>query len=73
MAESSFTDSPRRPSSPAESAAEGADWNYARREAVVARLNGTEVDLDTLGDQDLNRRVSLIQSYSTLAYPDMLD
>lgn len=48
-------DSPKRPSSPSESAADGADWNYARREAVVARLNGTDVDLETLGDQDLNR------------------
>lgn len=56
--------SPRRPSSPIESAADGADWSYARREAVVARLNGTDVDLETLGDQDLNRQV-LALSLST--------
>lgn len=31
------------------------DWSYARREAVVARLNGTDVDLEKLEDAALNR------------------
>lgn len=37
------------------STTEDADWSYARREAVIARLNGSEVNLDNLKDEDLNR------------------
>lgn len=37
------------------STAENADWSYARREAVIARLNGTNVNLDKLKDEDLNK------------------
>ena len=36
------------------STAENADWSYARREAVVARLNGADVNLDQLKDSELN-------------------
>lgn len=43
---------PDRPSSPT---ASNVDWSYARREAVVARLNGTDVDLDKLDDGELGR------------------
>lgn len=43
---------PDRPPSPTSS---NVDWSYARREAVVARFNGTDVDLDKLDDTDLNR------------------
>lgn len=44
-----------RPDSPisAASGADAADWQFARREAVVARLNGTDVNLDNLADADL--------------------
>ena len=49
----SRTSSPAaRPTSPT---ASNVDWNYARREAVVARLNGTDIDLDKLEDGDLNK------------------
>ena len=34
------------------------DWSYARREAVVARLNGKDVNLDKLKDDELNRLYS---------------
>lgn len=34
---------------------EDADWSYARKEAVVARLNGANVNLDKLRDDDLNK------------------
>ena len=53
----SGTNSPAiRPDSPISSAsnAEVPDWSFARREAVIARLNGTEINLDSLGEQDLN-------------------
>ncbi|GAA6061161.1 hypothetical protein JCM10212_005747 [Sporobolomyces blumeae] len=47
--------SPRtRPESPMSLAGDNADWSYARREAVVARLNGKDVNLDALKDEDLN-------------------
>jgi kinesin family protein 1 len=51
------TPPPTRPDSPMStmSAVEHADWAYARREAVIARLNGTDVDLDKIGDEDLER------------------
>jgi len=39
---------------------ENADWSYARREAVVARLNGKDVNLDALKDDDLNQLYSSI-------------
>ncbi|SCV70600.1 BQ2448_3362 [Microbotryum intermedium] len=42
-----------RPESPMSTAE--ADWSYARREAVVARLNGQNVNLDKLKDEELNR------------------
>ncbi|KAM0788929.1 hypothetical protein ACM66B_003005 [Microbotryomycetes sp. NB124-2] len=48
-----------RPESPM-STAENADWSYARREAVVARLNGNNVNLDELKDDDLNKLYSSI-------------
>lgn len=37
-----------------------ADWAFARREAVVARLNGKDVNLDQMTDSDLNRLYSSI-------------
>lgn len=43
---------PDRPASPTST---NVDWSYARREAVVARLNGRDVDLEKLDDADLNR------------------
>jgi kinesin family protein 1 len=43
---------PDRPPSPTSS---NVDWSYARREAVVAKLNGTDVDLEKLDDTELNR------------------
>lgn len=43
-----------RPDSPM-SMLEDADWSYARKEAVVARLNGANVNLDKLRDDDLNK------------------
>ncbi|GAA6005007.1 hypothetical protein JCM11491_002305 [Sporobolomyces phaffii] len=53
--------SPRaRPESPMSLAGENADWSYARREAVVARLNGKDVNLDALKDEDLNQLYSSI-------------
>ncbi|GAA5864258.1 hypothetical protein JCM1840_006717 [Sporobolomyces johnsonii] len=47
-----------RPESPMSLAGENADWSYARREAVVARLNGKDVNLDQLKDEDLNKLYS---------------
>lgn len=41
----------QRPVSPTASAV---DWNYARREAVLAKLHGQEVDLDHLDDRELD-------------------
>ena len=41
-------------------AGDNADWSYARREAVVARLNGKDVNLDALKDEDLNQLYSSI-------------
>ncbi|GAA6050001.1 hypothetical protein JCM3770_001907 [Rhodotorula araucariae] len=49
-----------RPDSPASVAPEQADWSYARREAVVARLNGRDVNLDQLPDDELGRLYSSI-------------
>ncbi|BGP14893.1 hypothetical protein JCM10213v2_002848 [Rhodosporidiobolus nylandii] len=49
-----------RPESPMSLAGENADWAYARKEAVVARLNGKEVNLDQLTNQDLNSLYSSI-------------
>lgn len=43
---------PDRPPSPT---ASNVDWSYARREAVVAKLNGTDVDLEKLDDGELSR------------------
>lgn len=43
------------PDSPSSPTASNVDWSYARREAVVARLNGTDVDLDKLDDGELGR------------------
>lgn len=43
---------PDRPPSPT---ASNIDWSYARREAVVAKLNGTDVDLEKLDDMQLNK------------------
>lgn len=58
--EDAGTSSPAtRPESPM-STAENADWSYARREAVVARLNGANVNLDELRDEDLNQLYSSI-------------
>ncbi|ORY91503.1 hypothetical protein BCR35DRAFT_298679 [Leucosporidium creatinivorum] len=58
--EDAGTSSPAtRPESPM-STAENADWSYARREAVVARLNGSNVNLDELRDEDLNQLYSSI-------------
>ncbi|BGP31033.1 hypothetical protein JCM10296v2_002797 [Rhodotorula toruloides] len=45
-----------RPDSPMSNA----DWAFARREAVVARLNGKDVNLDQMTDNDLNRLYSSI-------------
>lgn len=61
--ESSATSSPSgtRAESPTGSAEDAAvDWSYARREAVVARLNGRDVNLDQLNDVDLNQLYSNI-------------
>lgn len=48
-----------RPDSPVE-LGDTVDWSYARREAVVARLNGRDVNLDQLNDGDLNQLYSNI-------------
>lgn len=47
-----------RPDSPMDSSAsvvEVADWTYAKREAMLARLNGQDVDFDKLGEEDLDK------------------
>ncbi|GJN89903.1 hypothetical protein Rhopal_002892-T1 [Rhodotorula paludigena] len=49
-----------RPESPLSLAPENADWSYARREAVVARLNGKDVKLDQMSDDELSRLYSSI-------------
>lgn len=41
-------------------AGENADWSYAQKEAVVARLNGKDVNLDQLTNQDLANLYSSI-------------
>ncbi|KAK4055561.1 hypothetical protein OIV83_000107 [Microbotryomycetes sp. JL201] len=58
--EDGTTSSPAtRPESPM-SLVDNADWSYARREAVIARLNGNDVNLDELKDEDLNKLYSSI-------------
>ncbi|GAA5988770.1 hypothetical protein JCM11641_006533, partial [Rhodosporidiobolus odoratus] len=49
-----------RPESPISLVGENADWSYARKEAVVARLNGKEVNVDQLTNEDLNNLYSSI-------------
>ncbi|GAA6024219.1 hypothetical protein JCM10207_006785 [Rhodosporidiobolus poonsookiae] len=49
-----------RPESPMSVTGENADWNYARREAVVARLNGKDVNIDQLDNDELNSLYSSI-------------
>ncbi|GAA5908043.1 hypothetical protein JCM6882_000209 [Rhodosporidiobolus microsporus] len=50
-----------RPDSPASLAGDdNADWAYARKEAVVARLNGKDVNIDQLNNEDLNSLYSSI-------------
>ncbi|GAA6029561.1 hypothetical protein JCM8097_000938 [Rhodosporidiobolus ruineniae] len=59
---SAGSSSPRlgRPESPMSLAGENVDWAYARKEAVVARLNGKDVNLDQLNNDDLNNLYSSI-------------
>lgn len=52
---------PERPPSPTST---NVDWSYARREAVVTRLNGTDVDLEKLEDAELNRLLWVIHPRS---------
>lgn len=69
-----------RPDSPSESATSGAaedvDWSFARREAVVARLDGSDINLDQLADSDLNtlyrdiRKVRSLRQGTSLGRPD---
>jgi kinesin family protein 1 len=64
-----MTPPPTRPDSPLSTMSavvEGADWAYARREAVIARLNGTDVDLDKIGDDDLERLYADIHKARTM-------
>lgn len=48
------TDSPR-PDSPASEDGHDVDWTYARREAIMNHLNGQDVGLDHLSNEDLDR------------------
>ena len=52
--EGTFSTPETRPDSPM-STIENADWSYAHREAVVARLNGTDVELDKLKNEELDQ------------------
>ncbi|GAA5861825.1 hypothetical protein JCM8547_008567 [Rhodosporidiobolus lusitaniae] len=57
----SGTSSPnQRPESPGSMAGENADWSYARKEAVIARLNGKDVNIDQLSNQEINNLYSSI-------------
>ncbi|TFK22194.1 kinesin-like protein [Coprinopsis marcescibilis] len=60
------SDSPR-PDSPTSSAGEldQVDWNYAKREAALARL-GLDPSLDNLPDEDLNKLFEKITKVKTL-------
>ncbi|GAA5877032.1 hypothetical protein JCM3774_006880 [Rhodotorula dairenensis] len=62
LVDESATSSPggTRPESPMDPGDTAVDWSYARREAVVARLNGRDVNLDQLNDGDLNQLYSNI-------------
>jgi kinesin family protein 1 len=44
-----------RPDSPSSDADVDVDWNYAQREAALARLHGLDPGLDSLPDEDLNK------------------
>ncbi|CAO1614618.1 unnamed protein product [Parajaminaea phylloscopi] len=44
-----------RPDSPASEEGQDVDWTYARREAIVNHLNGQDVGLDHLSNEDLDR------------------
>lgn len=44
-----------RPESPASEDGQDADWTYARREAILNHLNGRDVALDSLSNEDLDR------------------
>lgn len=55
-----------RPASPSSSVVENPDWHFARREAIVARLNGSDVNLDELDDdqiENLFRGVSRLRMH----------
>lgn len=44
-----------RPDSPVSEDGQDVDWMYARREAIMGHLNGQEVGLDHLSNEDLDR------------------
>jgi kinesin family protein 1 len=47
-------DASMRPESPASEDGHDVDWTYARREAIVNHLNGQDVGLDHLSNEDLD-------------------
>lgn len=52
---SDSADTSTRPESPASEDGHDVDWTYARREAIVNHLNGQDVGLDHLSNEDLDR------------------
>ncbi|QRV87289.1 kinesin motor domain protein [Ceratobasidium sp. AG-Ba] len=54
-----------RPDSPTMDGDVDADWNYAQREAALARLHGLDPGLDSLPDEDLNKLFDRITKLKT--------
>lgn len=55
-----------RPDSPSSDADVDADWNFAQREAALARLHGLDPGLDSLPDEDLNKLFDRITKLKTM-------
>ncbi|CAE6397149.1 unnamed protein product [Rhizoctonia solani] len=54
-----------RPDSPASDADVDHDWNFALREAALARLHGLDPGLDSLPDEDINKLYDRITKLKT--------
>ncbi|KAG8736615.1 kinesin-like protein Klp8 [Ceratobasidium sp. 428] len=55
-----------RPDSPSSDADVDVDWNFAQREAALARLHGLDPGLDSLPDEDLNKLFDRITKLKTM-------
>ncbi|CAE6464038.1 unnamed protein product, partial [Rhizoctonia solani] len=61
----SHADDVTRPDSPSSDADVDHDWNFALREAALARLHGLDPGLDSLPDEDINKLYDRITKLKT--------